>query len=150
MTNEALHFSFVLRDQAAVQQMWATLRPHFGPAIRAGLPLRVEVSQGEPDRRDGTAAHYWGHILKDIAEQALVSGRHHDAKTWHEYLAGKFLPVVEIVTPDGELVRRRSSIARGQISEKKMRAYLQEVEAYAGAELGVRFREYDSSKFHNY
>ena len=148
--NDTIDYSCILHDKESYESLWRMLQQNTKKAIDSGHPLRVRVTQKEPDRFDSTTAHYWGHILKDIAEQAMVGDRHYDAQTWHEYLSGRFLPVVEIVTPDGELVRRRSSIARGQITEKKMRVYLQEVEAYAASELGVRFREYDSSKFHNY
>lgn len=109
--------------------------------IERGTPLKVIVAEEESDRFDEQVKYYFGIVVKTIAEQAWVEGRRYDKDAWHEQLARDFLPTREIVTPDGEIILKRSSIARGRISNKAMAKYTQEVTAYATTELGVIFDE---------
>lgn len=101
-------------------------------------PLRVIVTDEDADRLDDQIAYYFGVIIKSVAEQAWIGRKQFDKKVWHEYFAEKFLPNIEIELPDGKIIQRRQSVARGKIGVRAMAKYTTEVEVYAQQELGVQ------------
>lgn len=135
----SLYREFTLRSPADAGAMVNFIKSNAAAFVDKGTPLRVIVTEEEMDRLDEQIKYYFGVVVKAIAEQVWVAGRQFDKDVWHEQLAKQFLPTKELVMPDGEIVLKRSSIARGQISLKRMGKYLQEVEAYAATEHGVRF-----------
>lgn len=130
---------FVLRGPSDAKGLIAFIKENAGEYVQKGSPLRVIVTEEEADRLDEQIKFYFGVVVKTIAEQAWVEGRQFDKDVWHELLAKQFLPTRELTLPDGEIILKRSSIARGQISLRRMTKFIREVEAYAGQELGVRF-----------
>lgn len=135
----ALYREFVISTPAVASILVNFLKSNAGVFADKGTPLRVIVTEEEMDRLDEQIAYYFGVTIKTIAEQVWISGRQFDKDAWHEELAKKFLPTKELLLPDGEIILKRSSIARGKISLKKMTTYIQEVEVYAATELGVVF-----------
>jgi hypothetical protein len=135
----ALYREFVISTPSVASILWRFLKLNASVFASKGTPLRVIVTEEEMDRLDEQIAYYFGVTVKTIAEQVWINGRQFDKDAWHEELAKKFLPTRELLLPDGEIILKRSSIARGKISLKKMTAYIQEVEAYAASELGVEF-----------
>lgn len=137
--SETLYREFVLDGPQVARILWAFLKSNCKPFADKGTPLRVIVTEEEMDRLDEQLKYYWGPCLKQIAENAWVEGRKYSKESWHENFAKSFLPSHEIVLPDGEIVIKRGSIARGKISMKAMTKFLMEVESYAASELGVMF-----------
>lgn len=137
----AIYREFVLRTPAEGAHLVQFLKHVAGPYAEKGTPLRVIVTDEEADRAHEQIKCYWGHIIKPISEQAWVNGRQHGMVAWHEYMCQKFLPAKEIILPDGEIIMRRASIAKGQISMRAMAKFSKEVEAYGAQELGVQFED---------
>jgi hypothetical protein len=135
----AIHQEFVLWDGGVWSKLVEFVKATAPTLADKGTPLRVIVTEEELDRLDVQIRYYFGVTVKTIAEQAWINGHQFDKDAWHEELAKMFLPTREIVTPSGEIVLKRSSVARGHISVKRMAKFTQEVEAYATSELGVVF-----------
>lgn len=146
MIAEPIEQSFVLHGLKETTDLWHLLQREARSSAAAGSPLRVTVSQREEGVQDGQTKHYWGHILKDIAAQVVVDGKRFPAPVWHEHFAMRFLPMKEVQGPYGPM-QVRSSTGKGQISKRDMAEYIRQVEAHAASELGVRFVEYDQSKW---
>ena len=132
-----LYREFTLDTPASGAVLVNFLKSNAPAFATKGTPLRVIVTEEEMDRLDDQIKYYFGPLMKQITEQAWIAGRQYSKEVWHEHFAKLFLPATELQLPDGEIVLKRGSIARGKISIKKMTTFLQEVEAYAGAELGV-------------
>ena len=54
-------------------------------------------------RRDAQNRRYWA-ILHQIAEQLKINGNVLIAETWHEWAKRRFIGVIEIPLPDGEII----------------------------------------------
>jgi len=134
-----LYREFTMDTPSAGVVLVNFLKSNCAAFVGKGTPLRVIVTEEEMDRLDEQIAYYFGVCIKQISEQAWVDGRQYSKECWHDYFAKLFLPAKELVLPDGEIVIKRGSIARGKISLKKMTAFITEVEAYATTELGVEF-----------
>jgi hypothetical protein len=137
----ALYREFKLDTPAVASVLVNFLKSNCKAFADKGTPLRVIVTEEEMDRLDEQIKYYFGPMMKQVCEQAWINGRQFDKNTWHIFFAKKFLPSTEFVLPDGEIEIKRGSVARGQISLKKMNVYLLEVEAYCGQELGVVFED---------
>lgn len=133
----ALHQEFTLRSPLVWQSLVDFVRQHAKPANDAGRPLRVILTDEDADRLDEQIAFYFGVVVKATTEQAWVAGRQYSKQSWHEYFAEMFLPLIEVELPNGQLITRRQSIARGKIGVRAMAKFTEEVEAYVASELGV-------------
>ena len=115
-------------------------------------PLEVVFREKQKVRGMDANARMWAGPLRDIAEQAWVSGRQFSAEVWHEHFKREFLPEdddpeLEKLAKEGyrkwdigpsgnrELVGSTTQLLKRGFSQ-----YLKQVEAY-GASLGVRFHE---------
>lgn len=95
----------------------------------------------------------WGARLKEISEQAWVSGMQFSEDSWHEYLKIEYLPtgtepdIANLVKnpdtykkwdwlPDG---KRRLCGSTTQLTAYGMTQYMTQCEAFASTELGVMF-----------
>ncbi len=136
---DVLYREFILDTPAAGVVLVNFLKSNCATFVERGTPLRVTVTEEEVDRLDLQIAFYFGPLMKQVCEQAWVEGKRFPKEVWHEYFSKMFLPSTELTLPDGEIVVKRGSVARGKISLKKMNVYLLEVEAYCGTELGVIF-----------
>ena len=67
-----------------------------GAYILTFQPLRQK-------RRDAQNRRYWA-ILHQIAEQLKINGNVLIAETWHECAKRRFIGVIEIPLPDGEII----------------------------------------------
>lgn len=93
---------------------------------------------------------YWGVRIAEIADQAWWEGRQYSPKVWHQYLKERFLPDKEedgitlagyekwVELPNGTLSMIGST---ERLTAKGRAQYMEQVEAFAGIELGVRFSE---------
>ena len=112
-------------------------------------PIEVVIREKQKVRKPDQNSLLWAGPLKDISEQAYVSGRTYSADIWHEHAKRQFLPEeydAELckegyrkwdVTPAGERVLIGSTT---QLTVKGFALYLEQVMAM-GAELGVQFHE---------
>ena len=136
-----LYREFELTSPSVGVSLVNFLKQNASACAERGTPLRVIVTEEDMDRLDEQIKYYFGPVVKQITEQAWIEGRQFTKEVWHEYFAKLFLPFNELVMPDGEIVVKRGSIARGQIGFKKMATFLTEVEAHASQELGVVFED---------
>lgn len=84
--------------------------------VSAEKPLLVEVSDWKAPKTRAQEKLFHS-ILGDVAENLEVRGRKFSLESWKEYFARKYLGVVEIVMPDGEIVTRRRSTAEANVGE---------------------------------
>jgi len=136
-----LYREFVLKTAYDAKVLWTFVKANASALSANGTPMRVIVTDEELDRLDEQIKYYFGPFMKQVEESAWVEGKRHSKEVWHEYFAKLFLPAREIILPDGEVVVKRGSIARGQIGMKAMAKYQLQVEAYCASELGVVFEE---------
>lgn len=137
--SDTLYREFVVSGPDIAQGLWRFIKANAKAYCERKTPLRVIVTEDEQDRLDSQVALYFGVILKKLSEEAWINGRLYSKEAWHEELAQRFLPATEIVTPSGEIIQRRQSIARGHIGVKAMTAYITQVQAYAATEFGIEF-----------
>lgn len=138
--SDTLYREFVITGPGPWGALIAFLKGNVRAFIERKRPLRVIVVEDDQDRLDEQIRYYFGVTVRAIAEQAWVNGQRFSKEAWHEQLARMFLPAKEVILPDGEVIQKRASIARGQIGIKAMAEFTQQVEAYAASELGVEIR----------
>lgn len=139
MSDGILYREFTINGATDWAHVVTMVKANAPAMAEKGTPLRVIVTEEAQDRLDDQIRYYFGVVIRTISEQVWLAGKQYTKEAWHELLAKQFLPGKEVVLPDGEIVTRRQSIARGHISLKAMTKYIRDVEAYAGSELGVRF-----------
>lgn len=120
------------------QSLW----PWAKAMLMAGHKLTVLAEELEDDRSLQQNRFYWGVVLKEVSEQAVLNDAHWTADAWH----GMFKRVHLGFEVKKELVAgsKRPRIVRRLRSTKglKVRAmsvYLEKVMAHAASELGVTF-----------
>lgn len=136
---QTLFREFVIRTPDVAFGLAAYLKQHAGLAAARGRPLRVLVVEADQPRTLAQNKRYFGFLLKAIAAQAWVDGRQYSAEVWHDHLAAEMGFLQETVMPSGEIVVRRRSTTEMSVTE--FSEFMQQVEAYAATELGVRFDE---------
>ncbi|MES2048818.1 MAG: hypothetical protein V4447_10485 [Pseudomonadota bacterium] len=141
MSDDSINAEFVLTVPAEAKEMWSFLMLHAGRCAKEGNPLHVLIQQEQADAYAYQRNAYFGYILRPIAEQVRVNGMLHSVQSWHHYYAEKFLPLTEIALPNGQIITRRQSIAKGHISAKAMAKLSLETSADAATEFGVVFPE---------
>ena len=104
--------------------------------------VRIDVSEAEEDRSVQQNAYYWGPCLAEISEQAVVCGQRWTVDAWHELFKRQFIGYeVKKVKVAGRkkvtVIRRLKSST--DLSVKQFSDYLDKVQAFAAADLGVRF-----------
>lgn len=120
--------------------------------IYPDAPLEIVIREEKKMRGPDANARMWAGPLKDIADQAWVSGRQFFAEAWHELFKREYLPedddseLPELakdgyrkwdIDPGGNRILIGSTT---QLTKKGFARYLQQVEAF-GAGLGVHFHE---------
>ncbi|UAN04400.1 recombinase [Achromobacter mucicolens] len=135
--SDAVRREFLLTGEAPAGALWQFVKSNARAFAERGHPLRVIVTDEEEDRLDQQIRFYFGVVIKAVAEQVWVDGRKFSKESWHEHFARKFLPPTEMVLPDGEVVIKRASIARGHIGVRAMAAFTEEVLAEISTEYGV-------------
>jgi hypothetical protein len=86
---------------------------------------------------------YWGVVLPQIADQAVIDGKRYAADAWHELFKRQYLGFEVVKTTVAgrsrkQVIRRlRSTTA---LSVRRMSQYLDQVIAFGAADLGVQFQ----------
>lgn len=113
-------------------------------------PLEIVIREEKKVRSMDANSRMWAGPLKDIAEQAWVSGRQFSAEVWHEHMKREYLPEdddpeIHILAKDGyrkwDIDPAGNRILVGsttQLTKIGFARYLQQVEAF-GSNLGVQF-----------
>jgi hypothetical protein len=105
--------SFKVADRATLMRVSGALSQLI---VSEKRPLLIEVCDfKQPKTRQQEKLFH--SILGEVAEDVVVNGRKFSLESWKEYFARKYLGVVEIVMPDGEIVTRRRSTAEANIGE---------------------------------
>jgi len=113
------------------------------PAFKAintaftGEPCVLTFQQVSEKRRDAQNRRYWA-ILHEIAEQIKVDTRTMSADTWAEWAKRRFIGVIEIPLPDGEVVVVGMSSTKLSVAE--FSEYMLMIEVWA-IDHGVIFNE---------
>jgi hypothetical protein len=112
--------------------------------VADGKRAFVEVREFQDDRSLQQNRYYWGVVLADISEQARIGGQRYTVDAWHELFKRQFLGYeIERVRVAGRkspvVIRRLKSTAKQKV--KAMSVYLEKVQAFAAADLGVAFSE---------
>lgn len=128
----------VQSHQAIQVQLW----PWVKSMNMAGHQLIVRAAPVEDERSLRQLRFYWGPCLKDISEQAVISGQRYSKDAWHELFKRQFIK--RKVTKATVAGRRRKvvSVKIGSTTEltvRQMSKYLEQVQAFAATDLGVRF-----------
>ncbi len=115
--------------------------------VDADHPLEIVIRESEKPRTADQNALMWA-ALEEIAAQAWVQGRQHDAEVWHEHCKREFLPenFEEKITrvgyrkwaflPNGE---RQCVGSTTMLTRRGFSDYIEQIYAF-GASLGVEFR----------
>lgn len=112
------------------------------PMTMLGREMQITVCQAEDDRSVRQNRYWWGVVLKEIAEQATISGQRYTPDAWHELAKRTFLGFeVQRVSVAGRrkktVIRRLRSSAK--LSIKQFNVLIEKMQAMATTELGVRF-----------
>lgn len=132
----------LFNPQQAHQAISAQLWPWVKSMTMAGHKLVAEVKVQEEDRTLQQNAFYWGACLRDISEQASIGGQRYTADAWHELFKRQFLGYrVKKVAVAGAKRKRITRQLRSttDLSVRAMTKYLEQVQAFAVTDLGVRF-----------
>lgn len=139
-TREAAHL--------AVTQAYALAKD----AVERGKPARILAQEHEDDRSIQQNRFYWGPCLSEISQQASIEGQKWAPEAWHELFKRMFLGYeikkVRVAGRKKPTVIRRLRSTTG-LKVRPMGKYLDELQAFAATDLGVRFsvkdwREYEA------
>ena len=145
MTDKIAQRVFVF-NSAAVQSNCIMLLRNLPVDGSVEIVIRKASKVRSPDQNSAM----WAGPLRDIEEQAWVSGKQFKADVWHEHFKREFLPegdeedfdrLVKLgyrkwdYTPKGDRVLVGSTT---QLTMRGMAQYMTKLEAYAQQELGVQ------------
>lgn len=123
---------------AAIQRAWDLSKA----LTIAGRKVRITAAEAEDDRSIQQNKFYWGPCLKEISEQAVLDGSKWTPDAWHEAFKRVFLGYeivkVKVAGRKRATVIRRLRSTTG-LSVRSMSQYLDEIQAHAASEHGVRF-----------
>lgn len=142
MSDYALHTVFTCPEQAktAIAQQIAP----FCRRLWADGVERVAVTlQPEEDAKTVQQNRfYWGVVLRETSEQAVIAGQKYSSEAFHELFKRQFLPRVSkrvrVAGKPRPVVTTTIGTTKG-LSVKKMSAYIEQVMAFAQTDLGVKF-----------
>lgn len=110
-------------------------------------PIECVIREAIKPRKIDQQKLMWVGALKDISEQAWVSGRQYSADVWHEHFKREYLPETYIEGETQECYEKWAYLPNGErvligsttkLTTKGFSKYLEQVYAF-GAGLGVRF-----------
>lgn len=110
--------------------------------IADGKRVKVTFEEAEDDRSVQQNRFYWGPCLKEISEQAFMNGSKWSPDAWHEAFKRVFLgyEVIKVkVAGRTRATAYRRLRSTTELSVRAMSNYLDEIQAHAATELGVRF-----------
>lgn len=142
MSEYALHTVFTSTEQAktAIAQQIA---PYCRRLWADGVERVAVTLQPEEDAKTVQQGRfYWGVVLRETSEQAVIGNQRYSSEAWHELFKRQFLPRVKTVTRVAGRKRPVVTTTIGTtkgLSVRKMSAYIEQVMAFAQTDLGVKF-----------
>ncbi len=112
--------------------------------IADGKQVRIRAEEAEDTRSLQQNRFYFGLVLREISEQARISGQGWAAEAWHLHFKREFLGyrfVRETVAGRKRKVVRKELRSTTRLSVRRMSEYLDKVMAFAVTDLGVVFSE---------
>ena len=103
----------------------------------SGEPYVLTFQKVSERRRGAQNNRYWA-ILHEISEQLLIDNRVMAAETWAEWAKRRFIGVIEIPLPDGEVVV--IGMSSTELSVAEFSDYMLAIEAWA-IDQGVIFND---------
>jgi hypothetical protein len=137
-----MHSSVVLHNSLQGHQAILGLWQQAKPWLMAERKLVAELRLYEDSKTDAMRRYYHGVTLKTIAEQVTIEGKRHGLQTWKEYFRAKYLGFktqTHIDPMTGKKSRRRHRVSSEDLGMKAYLKLIEQVEAEAVTELGVRF-----------
>ena len=144
MSEFALHAVWINPEQAK-----ASLERQIGPWCRQQWEqgherLSVVIQPEEDAKTVQQGRFYWGVVLKEISEQAVIGGQKYSAEAWHELFKRQFLPrrkkLVRVAGKARPVVSTTIGSTQG-IGIRKMSAFIEAVLAFGSVDLGVVFSQ---------
>lgn len=144
MSEFALHTVFTDPEQAK-----AAIAKQIGPYCRAQWQngfgrLAVTIEPEEDAKTVQQGKFYWGVVLMQISEQALIEGQRYTVDAWHELFKRQMLPRVSkrvyVAGKTRPVVTTTIGTTKG-LGVRKMSAFIEKVIAFGVNDLGVRFSE---------
>jgi hypothetical protein len=115
---------------------------HAQNILAEGKPVQITCGEMERDRSILQNRYYWAACIREISEQARINGQRYTVDAWHELFKRQFLGF-EVVKVEVAGRKRAVTIRRLRsttaLKVREMSQYLDEVQSFAAAELGVRF-----------
>lgn len=131
--------TFQILGESQIEAVGRMIRGNWRPFKDRGAPLLVTVTSKQPDRLEGQIRYYFGVLLKAIAEQGWIDGKQCAPPVWDWQFRFMYLPHELKSNPiTGEQYVVVQELKRGKIGVKRMAEYINEVEAYAASEMGVK------------
>lgn len=110
--------------------------------IADGRQVRMLCEAREDDRTLQQNRYYFGPVLTEISEQAVIEGQRWSTEAWHELFKRQFLGYeikkIQVAGRRRKVVSRRLRSTAG-LKVGPMSKYLDKVQAFAATDLGVRF-----------
>jgi NinB protein len=110
--------------------------------LALGRDVAITIAEHEDDRSVAQNRYYWGPCLTEISEQAVVGGQRWTVDAWHELFKRQFIGYgIKKVKVAG---RKKATVIRSlksttDLTVRQFSDYLDKLQAFAAAELGVLF-----------
>jgi hypothetical protein len=132
----------IVRDPIAAHQAALAAYQLCKALTIARRPARITACEYEDDRSLAANRYYWGVVLKEISEQAIICGQRWTADAFHELFKRQFLGYeIKKYTVAGrrkkQVIRRLKSTTGLKI--KAFATYIEKIQAFAATELAVTF-----------
>lgn len=125
---------FVIRQESQYLAMCAYVRNNWKAMADQEKPLVVTVSEYKDKRHNQQNRLMWA-LLRQISDQAMISGQRYTDDCWHEELKGRLLGFVDL--PGGG----KMPISTASLNVAEFADYVNRLTAYAATELGVIFED---------
>jgi hypothetical protein len=124
-----MHIVIKLDSDSAAARLWGLLKTNWREMLSAGKPLTVTLTDRKP-RNNEQNRLYWA-TLKDIAENAWVSGKQYSSEAWHEHFKREFIGLDEM--PNGQTC----GISTTTLSVEQFAGYITRIQLYAAENFGI-------------
>lgn len=134
----------VRTPEEAHQELTRLWRDMLKPLTQQGREFQITVCEAEEDRTVAQNRFYWGVVLKEISEQAVIEGTRWAPNAWHNLFKRTFLGYR--IRKEKVAGRKRTHVIRElrSTTDLKVRAwntYLDKIMAMAVNDLHVQFSD---------
>lgn len=150
--SEALRIELHDKTQGR-QVVTSRLLPWLGQQLEAGREIEVVAREIEDNRSLRQNAFYWGYVLKNISQQAVIDGIGSDEQGWNYFFKRRVLGyrVTKTRVPGSKRPRiTRELRSTKDLKVKPMSDYLEQVLSIGATEFGVTFEIRDWESYQGY